>query len=1090
MEARGQAGRNAPRHVVLFTRRFRLIATGALLLTAAVFGQTPGAVQRVSQPRAQQGQPAGNFNLSAKAPTSTAQSKPPDFSAEPYVLLFTKASIAFQADGSYTSEITLRAKVQSAAGVQQLGVINAPYASATSKMQVVYVKVTKPDGTVVTTPTENVLDMPAPITQQAPFYSDLKVQQVAVKGLAVGDAIEYQFRETSIKPIDPGQFWYDINFDKDAVALDQEAEVSVPQGRYVKIQGPSLQPTLQQKDGRTIYTWKTAHLEGTGAAKDATPETAQEAMIQISTFHNWGEVGAWFSGLAVPQAVPTPDVRAKALELTKDAKTDQQKIEALYDFVSTKYRYIGIDFGIGRYQPHAASEVLANDYGDCKDKHTLLAALLAAVGIKAYPALISTGTDVDPEIPSPAQFDHVITAVPQGQGYLFLDTTPEVAPFGYLIAALRGKKTLVIPDQGTATLVQTPADPPFQSMFAFQSDGALTDTGEYHGKMHMTMRGDAELLFRLALRQIGESQWNTAVQGISSRFGFAGTTSDAYVSKLDDTQRPLEITYSYTRTEDGEWDKQISPFLPPVDLDAVPDESEKNPKPVKVGSPMVEDLLASIKLPDKADPMLPAAISSHNSFADYDASYTLSGGVLHVERKLTTKAREVPIDQFDAYRKFVKAVTNDESQLIPVYRPKNASTQSSNPEAEALFVKARTDLTEHDPQTALDDLQQAVTKDPNFAQAWFALGYNHVYMGNRAQGITEIKRAAALDPDGPVAKSAANYFQTIRSVEDALAIWRNIERQDPNDADAPAHIGDILVQQRKYSDALPELQSAAKLNPSNARVLLELSQSYFAAGDKDQGLANVQKAVMLDSSPLMLNNAAHDLADANMDLDDASKFAKEAVKDAELVANSVSLDKPSVNDLRASATIANYWDTLGWVYFQQGDFEDAADYLNAAWHATLQPLDAYQLGQAYERLGKTHDAVVAYRQAVVAGYGPDAQHRLDILRPGGRLQPDEQFTQTDLQDMRAFALPRIYSGSANAEFYVLLGPTNKVIDVKFTSGDEVLHQKGEEAVKNVKFNIPFPKGSSAQILRRGVINCEAVISRCTFVLVPAPNVSQ
>src|SRR6185437_7190074 len=140
MEARGQAGRSAlrlpdaigPHRVVPFTRRFRLIATAALLLTAAVFGQTAAAAQGASQPQAQQGQTAGNFNSSSKASTSGAQSKPPDFSTEPYVLLFTKARVAFQGDGSYTSEITLRAKVQSAAGVQQLGVINAPYASATS----------------------------------------------------------------------------------------------------------------------------------------------------------------------------------------------------------------------------------------------------------------------------------------------------------------------------------------------------------------------------------------------------------------------------------------------------------------------------------------------------------------------------------------------------------------------------------------------------------------------------------------------------------------------------------------------------------------------------------------------------------------------------------------------------------------------------------------------------------------------------------------------------------------------------------------------------------------------------------------------
>ncbi len=57
-------------------------------------------------------------------------------------------------------------------------------------------------------------------------------------------------------------------------------------------------------------------------------------------------------------------------------------MKALYSYVSTQFRYIGVSFGIGRYQPHGAAEVLANQYGDCKDEHTLLASLLAAVGFQ------------------------------------------------------------------------------------------------------------------------------------------------------------------------------------------------------------------------------------------------------------------------------------------------------------------------------------------------------------------------------------------------------------------------------------------------------------------------------------------------------------------------------------------------------------------------------------------------------------------------------------------------------------------------------------------------------------------------------------
>jgi hypothetical protein len=44
--------------------------------------------------------------------------------------------------------------VQSQAGVQQSGVLNFPYASGTSTMDIAYVRVIKPDNRVVETPAE------------------------------------------------------------------------------------------------------------------------------------------------------------------------------------------------------------------------------------------------------------------------------------------------------------------------------------------------------------------------------------------------------------------------------------------------------------------------------------------------------------------------------------------------------------------------------------------------------------------------------------------------------------------------------------------------------------------------------------------------------------------------------------------------------------------------------------------------------------------------------------------------------------------------------------------------------------------------
>lgn len=54
-------------------------------------------------------------------------------------------------------------------------------------------------------------------------------------------------------------------------------------------------------------------------------------------------------------------------------------------------RYVGIWLGNGGIVPHPAEDILQNRYGDCKDKATLLQALLAAKGIYSQQVLINLG---------------------------------------------------------------------------------------------------------------------------------------------------------------------------------------------------------------------------------------------------------------------------------------------------------------------------------------------------------------------------------------------------------------------------------------------------------------------------------------------------------------------------------------------------------------------------------------------------------------------------------------------------------------------------------------------------------------------------
>src|SRR5258708_10926467 len=142
-----------------------------------------------------------------------------------------------------------------------------------------------------------------------------------------------------------------------------------------------LKPTIGEYGPYRVYTWNNASLEHTDEQKQKheQEERAQQIALgkfpqtdmQLSTLQNWDEVGRWYANLQRDRVKPSDEIRVKAAELTKGATDDLTKVRALYSFVSTRYRYIGIAFGIERYQPHSAADVLEKQYGDCKDKHTL-----------------------------------------------------------------------------------------------------------------------------------------------------------------------------------------------------------------------------------------------------------------------------------------------------------------------------------------------------------------------------------------------------------------------------------------------------------------------------------------------------------------------------------------------------------------------------------------------------------------------------------------------------------------------------------------------------------------------------------------------
>jgi hypothetical protein len=270
-----------------------------------------------------------------------------------------------------------------------------------------------------------------------------------------------------------------------------------------------------------------------------------------------------------------------------------------------------------------------------------LASLLDVAGIKAYPALINSTHQLDPDLPSPSQFDHVITAVPHGNGFVWLDTTAEVAPYGYLRSPLWGKQALVIPPGKAAAFVTTPAEPTTKAVETFNIEAKLKEDGVLEGKIERSLSGDdTEVLLRTAFRRVPMPRWKDLVQQVSYSSGFSGDVSDISVSAPEKTDEPFRLSYSYTRKDFPQWsERRVAVALPPM-LAPAPDEKPTNP--IWLGLVGEVRYESRMEIPKGYSPQLPAEVDLTESFADYHATYSVSDGTLQVERNLTLKRTEVP----------------------------------------------------------------------------------------------------------------------------------------------------------------------------------------------------------------------------------------------------------------------------------------------------------------------------------------------------------------------------------------------------------------------------------------------------------------
>ena len=278
------------------------------------------------------------------------------------------------------------------------------------------------------------------------MYYDVRSHAVRFPGLQKGDVVEIDYRVTPTISANPyGDYFGEVMaFRTDVVQRLQRYVLITPADRKFYIHEARMPaPAEVATVGRErVYRWE-AHDTAALANEPRGPAITEVApYVHVSSFASWDELGRRYAQLIAPQFELDANLRDALDRLLQGKRTDLEKIRAIHGFVLRNTHYVGLEFGIYSYKPYPVSQTYARRFGDCKDKASLMIALLRASGIDADIALVRTRRlgAIGDSPASVAVFNHAIAYVPRYD--LWLDGTAEYA----------GPRELPIDDQGAMAL--------------------------------------------------------------------------------------------------------------------------------------------------------------------------------------------------------------------------------------------------------------------------------------------------------------------------------------------------------------------------------------------------------------------------------------------------------------------------------------------------------------------------------------------------------------------------------------------------------------------------------------------------------------
>lgn len=528
-----------------------------------------------------------------------------------------------------------------------------------------------------------------PAVPGSELITDVRAKVVHIPAADPGNLIGYEYEQED-HPFVLQDIWY---FQGPHPARESHYTLQLPAGWEYKAYWLNHSQVEPKQGGSNQWQWVVSEVPAIKDEAYMPPRRGVEGQMIISfvpaggalgkTFVSWRDMGQWYTELTRGRRDASPEMKQKVTALTASAATPLEKMRVLARFVQRDIRYVAIELGIGGYQPHPAVDVFTHRYGDCKDKATLMAAMLKEIGIDSYYVVINSERGaVTLEMPAHmGGFDHAILAIQLPAGtedpslvavmqhpklgrLLFFDPTSELTAFGRLSGPLQANYGLLVTPEG-GELVELPRLATSLNGVTRTAKLTLTPTGTLTGEIREVRVGDRASAQRYALKSVTKDI--DRIKPIESLL--AGSLSSYRLTKasfanLEQTELPFEFDYSLVADNYAKAAGNlllVRPRVVGVKSSDLLETKEPRQYPVVFEGPSRDMDIFEITMPTGYEvDDLPQPVSADFGFASYHSKAEVSGNVLRYARTFEVKDASVPLSKMEDLKKLYRIIASDE----------------------------------------------------------------------------------------------------------------------------------------------------------------------------------------------------------------------------------------------------------------------------------------------------------------------------------------------------------------------------------------------------------------------------------------------